>query len=222
MRRSEACAVLGLVGEWGPMEVKRQYRRLVAVAHPDVGGEVEAFRRVQAAYELLEGCSSADPGAGDDGLSWSVGGRDSDFRVATGAMTLVADDVDHPNGLAFSPDESILYVIESRADPRNILAYDVEGAALRNRRVFIRTQPGETPDGFRVDTDGNLWCGWGMTPEFDGVRIFNKHGVPIGHIHLPERCANLCFGGRHRNRLFMAAAQSLFSVYVNAQGVAGG
>lgn len=146
------------------------------------------------------------------------------YRIdgATGAITLVADDVDHPNGLAFSPDESILYVMESRSDPRNILAYDVDGATLRNRRVFIRTQPGETPDGFRVDTDGNLWCGWGMTPEFDGVRIFNKHGAPIGHIHLPERCANLCFGGRYRNRLFMAAAQSLFAVYVNAQGVAGG
>jgi gluconolactonase len=142
----------------------------------------------------------------------------------TGEITCVCDDVNHPNGLAFSPDESILYIIESRADPRNIIAYDVapDGRTLRNRRVFIQCQPGETPDGFRVDIDGNLWCGWGMSPEFDGVRVFNKAGAPIGHIHLPERAANLCFGGRHRNRLFISAAQSLFSVYVNTQGVAGG
>ncbi len=142
----------------------------------------------------------------------------------TGEITLVADDIDHPNGLAFSPDESILYIVESRGEPRNILAYDLapDGRTLRNRRVFIRTETGETPDGFRIDTDGNLWCGWGMTAALDGVRIFNSSGAPIGHIHLPERCANLCFGGRHRNRLFMSAAQSLFAVYVNAQGVAGG
>ncbi|MBR0665064.1 SMP-30/gluconolactonase/LRE family protein [Roseomonas hellenica] len=142
----------------------------------------------------------------------------------SGEITLVADDIDHPNGLAFSPDESILYVIESRGEPRNILAYDLapDGKTLRNRRIFIATQTGETPDGFRVDTDGNLWCGWGMTPAFDGVRVYNSSGAPIGHIHLPERCANLCFGGRQRNRLFMSAAQSLFSLYVNTQGAAGG
>jgi gluconolactonase len=148
------------------------------------------------------------------------------YRVdgRTGAITCVADDIDHPNGLAFSPDEKILYVIESRSEPRNILAYDVsaDGARLSNRRVFVRCAPGETPDGFRVDVDGNLWCGWGMSPAFDGVRVYNAAGAPIGHIHLPERCANLCFGGRSRNRLLMAAAQSLFSLYVNTQGVKGG
>ena len=58
--------------------------------------------------------------------------------------------------------------------------------------------------------------------ELDGVRIFNARGVPIGHIDLPERCANLCFGGRHRNRLFMAASHSLYALYVNTQGVPGG
>jgi gluconolactonase len=138
-------------------------------------------------------------------------------------ITLVADDIDHPNGLAFSPDESLLYVIESRSEPRNILVYDVVGGTkLAKRRVFYACKPGETPDGFRVDIDGNLWCGWGMTAEYDGVRVLDAGGAPIGHIHLPERCANLCFGGRHRNRLFMSAAQSLFSLYVNTQGVAGG
>ncbi len=147
------------------------------------------------------------------------------YRVdgQTGAITLVADDVDHPNGLAFSPDESILYVVESRSEPRNILAYDVAGATLSKRHVHIRGEAGETPDGFRVDVDGNLWCGWGMGgPGMDGVKVFNAAGAPIGFIDLPERCANVCFGGRYRNRLFMTAAHSLYSLYVNTQGVAGG
>jgi gluconolactonase len=147
------------------------------------------------------------------------------YRVdgGTGEISLVADDIDHPNGLAFSPDERILYIVESRSEPRNILAYDLDGAKLKNRRVFIRCESGETPDGFRVDVDGNLWCGWGMGgPGMDGVKVFNGAGAPIGFIDLPERCANLCFGGRHRNRLFMAAAHSLYSLYVNIQGVAGG
>jgi gluconolactonase len=147
------------------------------------------------------------------------------YRVdgQTGAITLVADDVDHPNGLAFSPDESLLYVVESRSEPRTILAYDCHGSTLSNRRVLVRCEPGETPDGFRVDTEGNLWCGWGMGSEaFDGVRVFNAAGAPLGHIALPERCANVCFGGRHRNRLFMAAAHSLYSLYVNVQGMPGG
>ena len=90
------------------------------------------------------------------------------------------------------------------------------------RKILIDAGPGGTPDGFRVDVDGNLWCGWGMTPELDGVRVFSPQGEPIGHISLPERCANVCFGGRHRNRLFMAAAHSLYSLYTNAQGAPGG
>ncbi len=148
------------------------------------------------------------------------------YRIdpATGIAAVVADDVPGPNGLAFSPDETILYLVASRASPREILAYDVtDGRKLSNRRTFIDAGPGGTPDGFRVDIDGNLWCGWGMgTPELDGVRVFNPEGAPIGHIHLPERCANVCFGGRFRNRLFMAASRSLYSLYVNTQGVAGG
>ncbi|WP_043830026.1 SMP-30/gluconolactonase/LRE family protein [Muricoccus aerilatus] len=145
------------------------------------------------------------------------------YRIdgATGCATVVADDVNGPNGLAFSPDESRLYVIESRARPRNIRVFDVAGDALRNSRVLVEAGTG-TPDGFRVDVDGNLWCGWGMDPEQDGVRVFNPAGEPIGHIHLPERCANLAFGGRHRNRLFMASCHSLYALYVNTQGTPGG
>ena len=148
------------------------------------------------------------------------------YRVdgKTGAVTVVADGINAPNGLAFSPDEKKLYIVESRSEPRTILSYDVapSGDKISNRKLLIDSGPNGTPDGFRVDIDGNLWCGWGMTPELDGVRVFTAAGEPIGHIALPERCANVCFGGRKRNRLFMAASHSLYSLYVNTQGVAGG
>ncbi len=141
----------------------------------------------------------------------------------TGRASVAAGDVAGPNGLAFSPDESTLYVIESRARPRKVRAFDVGAdGSLSGSRVLIDAGAG-TPDGFRVDVDGNLWCGWGMgSDELDGVRIFSPQGEAIGHIALPERCANLCFGGRHRNRLFMASSTSLYSLYVNTQGLAGG
>ena len=145
------------------------------------------------------------------------------YRVepATGEIVCVLEGLVNPNGLAFSPDEKVLYVVEC-ATPRTIHAYDVvdSGRGLRNRRILIDAGPG-TPDGFRIDLDGNLWCGWGMGSEaLDGVRIFAPEGKPIGHIHLPERCANVCFGGEKRNRLFMAASQSIYSLYVNTQGTA--
>ncbi len=143
----------------------------------------------------------------------------------TGAATIVADDVLGPNGLAFSPDERVLYIVESRGVPtRKILAYDVadDGVTLLNKRVLIDAGRG-TPDGFRVDIDGNLWCGWGMgDAELDGVMIFTSEGEPIGRIVLPERCANVCFGGRANSRLFMAASHSLYALYVNVPGMKGG
>jgi gluconolactonase len=151
------------------------------------------------------------------------------YRVdgQTGAIQVMTGDVGRPNGLAFSPDERILYVVEAAATPRVIRAFDVtgEGAQTRitNSRTFFQCRDGETPDGFRVDVDGNLWCGWGMgSAELDGVRVINAAGASIGHIRLPERCANVAFGGRFRNRLFMTASRSLYSLYVNTQGVAGG
>ncbi|MCW5692407.1 MAG: SMP-30/gluconolactonase/LRE family protein [Pseudolabrys sp.] len=147
------------------------------------------------------------------------------YRVdgASGKAAVVMEGINQPNGLAFSPDEKILYIVESRSEPRKILSFDVgAGDKLSNRKVLIDAGPDGTPDGFRVDIDGNLWCGWGMTPELDGVRVFTPQGEPIGHISLPERCANVCFGGVKRNRLFMAAAHSLYALYVNTQGVKGG
>jgi gluconolactonase len=141
----------------------------------------------------------------------------------TAHLSVVAGDIERPNGLCFSPDERRIYIVASAA-PRTIRVYDVvdDGAHLANGRVFIEAGPDGTPDGFRCDVDGNLWAGWGMTAALDGVRIFNPAGAPIGHISLPERCANLCFGGLHRNRLFMAASQSLYALYVNTQGAPGG
>jgi len=137
----------------------------------------------------------------------------------SGTLSVVAEGINQPNGLAFSPDESILYVVESRSVPRKILAFDVRGNSLSSRRVLIDAGPNGTPDGFRVDVDGNLWCGWGMGEAgLDGVHVFSPDGRLIGCIDLPERCANVCFGGLHRNRLFMAATTSLYALYVNTQG----
>ncbi len=143
---------------------------------------------------------------------------------ASGEATVVEGELPGPNGLAFSPDERVLYAVASRARPRQVWAYDVvDGVRLANGRMLIDAGPEGTPDGFRVDEDGNLWCGWGMgRPELDGVMVFNPAGEPIGRIQLPERCANVCFGGRRRNRLFMAASQSVYSLYVNTRGAAGG
>ena len=140
---------------------------------------------------------------------------------ASKTLTVVAADINRPNGLAFSPDESKLYIVEAGVSPRVIRAYDVleHGTKLGNPRPLITAEANGTPDGLRVDVDGNLWCGWGMGAEgLDGVSIFNPEGRAIGRIDLPERCANLCFGGRHRNRLFMCGSTSMYSLYVNTQG----
>jgi gluconolactonase len=140
-----------------------------------------------------------------------------------GALAVVAGDLDRPNGLAFSPDESLLYVVEGGVSPRVIRAYDVVdgGTRLAGKRTLVDAGTG-TPDGLRVDVDGNLWVGWGMGEEgLDGASIFNPSAKLIGRIDLPERCANLCFGGLHRNRLFMCGSTSLYSLYVNTQGARG-
>jgi gluconolactonase len=141
---------------------------------------------------------------------------------ATGKASIVADDMNAPNGLCFSPDERHLYVVDSRAVPNAVIrVYDVaaDGTRLGEGRLFYDGGAGSHPDGFRADVDGNLWCGWGMGAGRDGVLVLSPIGKPIGRIALPERCANLCFGGVKRNRLFMAASQSLYALYVNTQGV---
>ena len=148
---------------------------------------------------------------------YRIDGKNAQATIVTDGL------IKRPNGLAFSPDEKKLYVIESQPLERAIYVFDVDGAKLSGGKILIKCTKEETPDGFRVDADGNLWCGWGMgTAELDGVRIFNPQGQPIGHISLPERCANVCFGGPKRNRLFMAASHSVYALYVNTQGALGG
>src|SRR3954465_9383264 len=113
-----------------------------------------------------------------------------------------------------------LYLIEARATPNRLIhVYDVveNGTALANRRIFFDCGKG-TADGFKADIDGNLWCGWGMGEAEDGVVVLSPKGKMIGRIRLPERCANLCFGGENRNRLFMASSRSIYALYVNTQG----
>ncbi len=142
-----------------------------------------------------------------------------------GPLQRVLDDVKAPNGLAFSPDESELYVVESRAEPnRRLWAWRVGAhGALSNKRLVIDAADGGALDGIAVDAQGHIWCGWGSNGRVpsagvDGVRVFEATGRAIGHIHLPERCANLCFGGAKGNRLFMASSHSLYALYVNTQG----
>ena len=166
------------------------------------------------------------------------------YRICSdGKITAVLTDLMNPNGLAFSPDEKKLYVVEWKGTPnRSIWRYDVgaDGASLSNKTKFIDAADQGALDGFRVDCDGNLWCGWGSNgalesgptdvggrkvfqlkgkPEdLDGVRVFNPEGKAIGHIRLPERCANLCFGGPKNNRLYMASCHSVYALYVEAHG----
>jgi gluconolactonase len=144
------------------------------------------------------------------------------FDPASGRTTIAADDMNAPNGLCFSPDERRLYVVDSRAVPNPLIrVYEVasDGTRLADGGTFYDGGAGSAPDGFRCDTDGNLWCGWGMGAGKDGVLVLSPAGEPVGRIALPERCANLCFGGLKRNRLFMAASQSLYALYINTQGV---
>ena len=136
--------------------------------------------------------------------------------------SVVADDFVRPNGLCFSPDERLLYVVDSgisHGGPAHIRVFSVDGARLSNGRVFADDfAPGMT-DGLRTDTDGNVWCSMGWAdPAEDGVRCYAADGDLIGRVRLPEGCANLCFGGRKKDRLFMCASTSVYALYLNARG----
>jgi gluconolactonase len=147
------------------------------------------------------------------------------YRVdKSGRVSVVAGDINRPDGLAFSPDETKLYIIEDGTAPQVFRVYDVvdNGTSLANGRTFITVERGGIADGLRVDVDGNLWCGWGSGAGNDGVMIFNPAGNPIGRIDLPERCANVCFGGFRRSRLFMAASHAVYALFVRTRGVPGG
>jgi gluconolactonase len=150
------------------------------------------------------------------------------YRIdpANGGLAMVLDDLAGPNGLAFTPDESQLYVVESRALPHRLIwAYEVAGERLLNKRLFVSAEGPGAFDGIAVDELGNVWCGLGSdgspgarSEGLDGVRVYSPAGRALAHIHLPERCANLCFGGPRRNRLFMAASHSLYALHVGTRG----
>jgi gluconolactonase len=145
----------------------------------------------------------------------------------SGQVTKVADEPFKPNGIAFSHDYKKVYVCDTGIthypNANNVVwSYDLNGDKLSNPKQFIDMKlDGKSgfPDGMRVDTEGNVWVGAGWVgPGYDGVQVFAPDGARIGQILLPETCANVCFGGKKRNRLFMTASQSLYAVYVETQG----
>ncbi|MET0970907.1 MAG: SMP-30/gluconolactonase/LRE family protein [Tardiphaga sp.] len=165
------------------------------------------------------------------------------YRIdKSGKISAVIADIVNPNGLAFSPDEKKLYVVEWKGTPnRSIWAYDVkDDGTVGDRTKVVDAADQGSIDGFRVDRDGNLWCGWGSngslqqeaadvgnrkvyqlrgkSEDLDGVMVFNPQGKAIGFIRLTERCANLAFGGPKKNRLYMASSHSVYALYVETQG----
>ena len=161
-----------------------------------------------------------DPGYGIDGnyegnkaetmLPRSVYRLDGESGEAVPVIT----GMNRPNGICFSPDESRVYVV----DVGHIRVFDLDGTRPVNGRIFVDMAPGGS-DGIRTDRDGNLWASAGNGGAgFDGVHCYDPDGTLLGQIHLPEVCANFCFGGVKKNRLFIAATRSLYSVYVEAQG----
>ncbi len=143
------------------------------------------------------------------------------YRVdaATGRITVVADDFLRPNGLAFSPDERTLYVVDSGRtegpeNPVHIRAFNVDGDKLAGGRVFAECTAGLF-DGLRLDEAGRIWASAG-----DGVHCYEPDGTLIGKVLTPEPAANLVFGGPHRNRLFITATTSLYAIYLTANGTA--
>jgi gluconolactonase len=165
-----------------------------------------------------------DPGYG---IMSNYEGREAAFELPTAVYRLdpdqgraepIVQDLERPNGLCFAPGESRLYVVDSGSEPRSIHLYDLVEGRVGGGRRFVDMSPG-SPDGIRCDTDGNLWAAAGGGGDgYDGVHVFAPDGTLIGQIVLPEACANLCFGGNARNRLFMAASRSIYALYVNATG----
>lgn len=147
--------------------------------------------------------------------------RNRVYRVVpeTGEITAVSEDFDKPNGLAFSPDESVLYVGDTGRThgefrAHQLIAFDVvnKGMALANPRVFAVIEPW-VPDGFRVDVDGNVYVTAG-----DGIQVFNPKGEMLGKILTPEVAANCSFGMSDNQTLFIGATSSIWSIKLNTAG----
>jgi gluconolactonase len=179
-----------------------------------------------------------DPGYGAlmnyEGRRYSTGSprpfiKEAVYRIdaQTKKVTKVTDEPFKPNGMCFSHDYKKVYIADTGKshypDAKSVIwVYDVDGEGLRNGKVFAEmTLNGKTgfADGIRCDEDGNLWAGMGWVGDgYDGVHVFAPDGKRIGQIRLPEICGNIAFGGSKRNRLFMAASQSLYAVYVETRG----
>ena len=172
-----------------------------------------------------------DPGYGSmgdyEGNKGELLLKESVYRISLdGKIAKVCDDAMKPNGLCFSPDYKKLYLVDT-GDPKNILAYDVtDGKKLGKPKEFCKMSGALTDkdakggsDGIRCDVDGSVWASAGWVGDgYDGVHVFSPEGQRIGLIKLPETGANLCFGGPKRNRLFICASQSLYSLHVNTSG----
>jgi len=177
-----------------------------------------------------------DPGYGSllnyEGHKGELLIKEAVYRIdgKSGKIEIVTDSMFKPNGLCFSPDFKKLYIAETGSShydeaPKNIQVFDVvDDVKLKNGREFTSMQlegfeKAGLSDGLRCDTEGNVWSSAGWVGDgYDGVHIFAPDGTRIGMIRLPEICANVCFGGPKRNRLFMCGSQSLYAVYVEAQG----
>jgi gluconolactonase len=162
------------------------------------------------------------------GIDWDYEGERAEseigachvYRVdpASGAIAIVADDFVRPNGIAFSPDESKLYIADTGAThvedgPRHIRVFDViDGKRLEGDAVFANCSAGFF-DGFRFDEDGRLWAS-----AFDGVHCYNQAAELIGKIRVPEVVGNVCFGGIKRNRLYICGTTSLYAYYLLLRG----
>jgi gluconolactonase len=142
-------------------------------------------------------------------------GSDNVYRIdPNGSIAVVGHDFDKPNGLAFSPDEKLLYVVDS-GKPLNIRAIklNADGKSLGASKVFATSTAGVF-DGFRFDADGRLWTSAG-----DGVHCYDPDGTLIGKIRIPEIVGNICFGGAKLNRLFICGTTSLYSTYLAINGI---
>jgi gluconolactonase len=176
-----------------------------------------------------------DPGYGIlgnyEGHKGNLEMKEAVYRVdpKTAKIEKITDDLFKPNGICFSPDYKKVYICDTGSthypEAANIIkVYDVtDQRKVANSRVYCKMELKGTgnglADGIRADVDGNIWVGAGWVGAgYDGVHVFDGEGQRIGMILLPEICANICFGGEKRNRLFMAASQSLYSVYVETQG----
>jgi gluconolactonase len=177
-----------------------------------------------------------DPGYGSlgnyEGNKGDLLLKEAVYRIdPSGKVEKMTDEIFKPNGLCFSPDYKKVYVADTGSThypdaPKNIKVWDIDGAKAKNGREYASmkmTLNGKAvaglADGIRCDKDGNIWASAGWVGEgYDGVQIFSPEGKRIGQIVLPEVCSNVCFGGPRRNRLFMTASRSLYSVYVEAQG----